>query len=260
MRNECFWLDLMVSPWTWEPNVVKDMLDHKRNFALLYSRKTNELITIGGTYYDDYSIGYEWRTPNVHVYDFEDNKWYENKYPNFPEMHNHAQGTVTIVDDQYIYVISEKKIHFSDVITKSPWKSLSLGDIEKKTTGASIFVPNIYGSASILSLGGRKGPGEESKEVELFNLDPSNHEKIDIQRLNDMEFELLRGQAAHLGDEIIFIRTRESSQLEDIYVWDYANAKLRPVGQLQKRRYFATGLTMPGTLFPDCKSNVAFLP
>ena len=255
--KECYWLDLAVTPWSWEPNVVNDMLDYKRNFALLYSAKTNELITVGGTYAHYYYYYYyeEWRTPKVQVYDFEDQKWYDNLYPDFPEMHNHAQGTVTLVDDQYIYVISENKIHFSDVITKSPWKSVSLGDIKKKSTGASIFVPNIYGSSSILSLGGKIGQEENSKEVELFTLDASDYEKLEIQRLNDLDFELLRGQAAQLGDDIVFIRTRKSSEAEDIYVWDYANAKLRPVGMLQKRRYFATGLPMPGSLFPECKSK-----
>ena len=254
--KECYWLDLAVTPWSWEPNVVNDMLDYKRNFALLYSAKTNELITVGGTYAHYYYYYYEeWRTPKVQVYDFKDQKWYDNLYPDFPEMHNHAQGTVTLVDDQYIYVISENKIHFSDVITKSPWKSVSLGDINKKSTGASIFVPNIYGSSSILSLGGKIGQAENSKEVELFTLDASDYEKLEIQRLNDMDFELLRGQAAQLGDDIVFIRTRKSSEAEDIYVWDYANAKLRPVGMLQKRRYFATGLPMPGSLFPECKSK-----
>ena len=142
------------------------------------------------------------------MYNPNEDSWSDTEYPNFPEMHRHAVGTATLLDDELLYVVGPEKLHYSNVITKSPWISVEIFQgIQKRRTGGVIFLENIYGSPSILSFGGSVDYGINSKEVELISFKNGSFEDIQVNKLKEMDFELYKAQAAQLGDEIIVIKT-----------------------------------------------------
>ena len=191
------------------------------------------------------------------MYDIQTDTWNDSKYPNFPEMHRYAVGTATLLDDKILYVIGPEKIHFSDLTTMAPWKSIEVFKrIDKRRTGGAVFLDNFYGSPAILSLGGSVDSQVSSREVELISPRNKSFEEIIVHKLKRMDFDLPLAQIAKLGDNIIVIKTRSNLQFEDIYKWHYADAELKPIGALNTRRYFSTGLVLPGSLFPGCKSMI----
>lgn len=121
------------------------------------------------------------------------------------------------------------------------------------------LIKGMYGFTAILSLGGARVPGtstssnlENTGEAELFVLDDDNLSQCSQYQLKDIPSGRMGPLIAQLGDSVVLV---DSLKAQNIYVWDFENATIKEVGQLEFETFQDVGLIASGKYFPECRSK-----
>ena len=131
--------------------------------------------------------------------------------------------------------------------------------VPKRWSEGVAFAHNIYGSPAFISVGGRKkigdGNWQPSGNGEFLFVDadtPDHYSQHEMRELGS--YNSSYGPAmAQIGDNIVLVDV--DSTTNDIFLWNYNDARPELVGTLSRPRKGAVPAVISGRFFPKCMAN-----
>lgn len=131
-------------------------------------------------------------------------------------------------------------------------------DIDRRRQGGVAFAPNLYGHPTILHLLGYGDGSNLWKFGSFYFLDTGEEFRTEKNHYTGW----FGPAMAHIGDNIVMAQVDSSdhddSSGQDILIWNYGQANLEIVGEMEDEHEFGSAITVSGRFFPECKCKFIF--